>query len=138
MNTNLTQEGISQRLQSCPGWEAKSRLLIQLAREIPPFAESERSDANRIAGCESQVWLKLQWIDGALKLETDSDSRIVKGLLALVYAAYEGRNAEEVSNFDFERWLTEMGLGRLLTASRSNGLKAIVQRLRSSAGKTRF
>lgn len=138
MNTNLTLEGITQRLQSCPGWEAKSRLLIQLAREIPPFEESERTKANRIAGCESQVWLKLQWIEGTLKLEADSDSRIVKGLLALVYAAYQGRKAEEVRDFDFESWLAQMGLGRLLTASRSNGLKAIVQCLRFSASQASF
>ncbi|SFN24024.1 cysteine desulfuration protein SufE [Formivibrio citricus] len=135
MNTPLSIPEIEERLHSCAGWEAKSRMLVQLSRELPAYPETDRTEENRVSGCESQVWLKLGWNNGALELATDSDSRIIKGLLALVYAAYRGRSPEAVRDFDFDGWLAGMGLTRLLTASRSNGLKAIVTHIRSSASE---
>ena len=133
MSPALTAQNISERLKSCMSWESKSRLLIQLSREIPAFADADRCEANHVSGCESQVWLKLAWHDGMLDLAIDSDSRVIKGLLALVYAAYQGRSAQDVRDFDFDAWLAGMGLTRLLTASRGNGLKAVVTRLRLAA-----
>ncbi len=133
MSPALTLQTINERLNSCTGWEAKSRMLVQLSREIPVFADVDRTDKNRIAGCDSQVWLTLSWHNGLLELAADSDSRMIKGLLTLVFAAYHQRAPQESLDFDFDGWLAGMGLSRFLTASRSNGLKTIVTHIRTAA-----
>jgi cysteine desulfuration protein SufE len=124
---------IGERLAAAHGWEAKNRLLVQLARELPAFNETDRTEANRVAGCESRVWLKLGWHENRLDIAADSDSRVIKGLLALVLAAFQQQSPEEIATFDFENWLQEMGLARFLSASRGNGLRAIVNRVRTSS-----
>lgn len=131
-NITLSAQTICERISACAGWEAKSRLLVQLSREMPTFPETDRCETYRVAGCESQVWLKLAWHDGLLDLAADSDSRIIKGLLVLVYAAFQGHDTQEIRDFDFDNWMVGMGLSHLLTTSRSNGLKAIVARIRSA------
>lgn len=131
--TALNRENVASRLSAAVGWEGKSRLLIQLAQELPVFPDAQRIEANRVAGCESRVWLLLNWQDGRLQLSATSDSRVVQGLLALVYACYHGQTAADVLALDFEGWLTELGLNRFLSASRGNGLRAIVARIRNAA-----
>lgn len=129
----MNRTEISERLLAAQGWEAKNRLLVQLARELPPFAVEDKNDAHQVAGCESRVWLKLDWQEDRIIIAADSDSRVVKGLLALVLAAYQARSAAEILAFDFDHWLQELGLARFLTASRGNGLRAIVQEIRTAA-----
>ncbi len=131
--TVLTRELVAEQLALAHGWEAKNRLLVQLARELSRLPEPERSDESLVAGCESRAWLKLEWQAGRLALQADSDSRVVQGLLALVYACYQGLEAGQVVALDFEGWLGELGLSRFLSASRRNGLRAIVARIRESA-----
>lgn len=131
--TTLTRELVAGRLAGAQGWEAKNRLLVQLARELPRLPEPERSDESLVAGCESRAWLRLDWPAGRLALQADSDSRVVQGLLALVCACYQGLDARQVVALDFEGWLGELGLARFLSASRRNGLRAIVARIRKSA-----
>ena len=128
----LTLPALIARLDAAHGWEAKNRLLVQLARELPPMPDELKTDANRVAGCEAQVWLLTQWQDGQLQLWADSDSRIVKGLLALVCATYAGRSKEEVSTFDFSGLLQTLGLQRFLSSSRASGLAAMVKVIRNA------
>ncbi len=129
----LTRELITDRLLAASGWEAKSRLLVQLARELPALPESQRTEENQVTGCESRVWLVSDWQDDQLVLAMASDSRVVQGLLALVYAFYAGQSREKVLVLDFESWLVELGLNRFLSASRGRGLSAIVARIRFDA-----
>lgn len=131
--TALNRENVASRLAAAVGWEGKSRLLVQLAQDLPAFPDDQRIDANRVAGCESRVWLLLDWQDGKLQMAAASDSRVVQGLLALVYACYHGQAAAGVLALDFEGWLTELGLNRFLSASRGSGLRAIVARIRDAA-----
>lgn len=133
MTTSLSPESLRARLLACGSWEAKNRLLVQLASELPALGEEARSEENLVSGCESRVWLKINWKDGRLELGVDSDSRIIKGLLTLVHVAYQGRSIMEIAEVDFDGWLADLGLGRTLTASRSNGLKAVVASIRTSA-----
>ena len=133
MTTLLTQKSVANRLVGAVGWEAKNRLLVQLAREVPRLNEADRSEENRVAGCESRAWLEISWQDEHLVLLADSDSRVVQGLLALVFACYYGLSAQAVLMLDFEAWITELGLMRFLTTSRGNGLRAIVLRIREAA-----
>lgn len=99
MTPTLTLQSINERLNACSGWEAKSRVLVQLSREMPVFSNADRTDKYRIAGCESQVWLTLGWHNGLLELAADSDSRMIKGLLALVFAAYYQRPPPRSARF---------------------------------------
>ncbi|MBM5570834.1 MULTISPECIES: SufE family protein [Deefgea] len=131
--TEISLNNLSERLSHAQGWEAKNRLLVQLARELPEFPIEMRDDAHRISGCESQVWLWLYKNDVQIQIAADGDSKIIKGLLALVLAAYHGKTAEEISQFDFTAWLNELGLQRFLSASRGNGLKAIVNHIKNQA-----
>ena len=135
MSHPLTILSMENKLAAAQGWEAKNRVLVQLARELPRLAESDRIEANRVLGCESQVWLKSQWLDGKLVVQADSDSRVVQGLLMLVVTFFSGKTSAELAQLDFEAWMVELGLMRFLSASRGNGLKAIVHHLRESSDK---
>lgn len=130
---NISLADLSERLSHAPGWEAKNRLLVQLARELPEFSAELRDAEHRVSGCESQVWLWLERQDDRYLLAADSDSKIIKGLLTLILAAYHGKTAAEIQSFDFSAWLAELGLQRFLSASRGNGLKAIVAQIKQHA-----
>lgn len=127
----LTRESVARQLAAAQGWEAKNRTLVQLARELPALPQALCVEENRVSGCESRVWLVCNWSKDGLALEMASDSRVVQGLLALVYACYNGRSQQDVLDLDFEAWLGELGLNRFLSASRGSGLRAIVARIRS-------
>lgn len=131
--TAISLENLSERLSHAQGWEAKNRLLVQLARELPEFPLEMRDDAHRVSGCESQVWLWLRLDDDGdntrYQIAADSDSKIIKGLIALILAAYHNKTAAEIHAFDFSAYLSELGLQRFLSASRGNGLKAIVKHI---------
>lgn len=124
---------LTRQILAAGSWEAKNRLLVQVARELPELTAGERSEANRVHGCESNVWLITHWQDARLTLRLDSDSRVIKGLLALVLAAYDGQPRSAIAGIDFNGWLAELGLARFLSSSRANGLVAIVQRIRDQA-----
>ena len=122
---------LADKLQAATGWEAKNRLLVQLSRQLPDWPAEQKIDAARVAGCESQVWLALTQSGEHYLISADSDSRIVKGLLTLVLTSYHGKTAAEIRQFDFSGWLESLGLQRFLSASRGNGLKAIVTKINS-------
>ncbi|AZN36498.1 SufE family protein [Iodobacter ciconiae] len=125
----MNKDEIETRLASAHGWEGKNRLLVQLARELPPLPAEELNEENRIVGCESTAWLKVSWQGEYIQLAADSESRIVKGLLVLLMAAYQGKTRQEISHFDCEAWLIALGLTRFLSASRGNGVKAIIGKI---------
>ncbi|WP_255989683.1 SufE family protein [Chitinolyticbacter albus] len=127
------RDTLTRQLKSTTGWEGKNRLLVQMARELPTLPASLRTESHRVQGCESQVWLITHWQDQLLRLQLDSDSRVIKGLLVLVLAAYDGQPRAAVAGIDFNGWLAELGLARFLSSSRANGLAAIVQRIRDEA-----
>ncbi|WP_283149621.1 SufE family protein [Silvimonas soli] len=128
----LALSALTERLQAAQGWENKNRLLVQLAREQPAMPTELKVDENRVSGCEAHVWLLTRWHEGRLQMWADSDSRIVKGLLALVWAAYQGLSREEIANQDFGALLQELGLQRFLSSSRASGLNAMVQVIRNA------
>ncbi|XZG68979.1 SufE family protein [Chitinibacteraceae bacterium HSL-7] len=121
------------QLAACASFEAKNRLLVQLARALPPMDDALKTDAHRVNGCESQVWLACTWRGDCVQFYCDSDSRIIKGLLVLVDTAFQGADRNTVASFDFGQWLAQAGLARYLSSTRANGLAAIVSQLRHSA-----
>jgi cysteine desulfuration protein SufE len=116
---------------SANGWEARSRLLLQWATRLPDV--ETRRDEDRVHGCESQVWVTHKQEGGRHFFRAGSDSRILRGLLAVLLARANGLAREELAVLDIHDWLGQLGLERQLSASRGNGLSAVVERMRALA-----
>ena len=115
-------------------WEDRYRHVIELGRALPPFPEEERTDANKVQGCASQVWLvcrRKQTPEGeVLEFLGDSDAHIVRGLVAVLLALVSGRPAQEILQTDILDTFRRIGLEGHLTPQRSNGLRSMVERIR--------
>jgi len=115
-------------------WEQRYRYVIDLGRELAPLTDAERSDANKVRGCASQVWLVTEpQSDGALRFRGDSDAHIVRGLIAILLRLFSGRRPKEILAFDARAGLDRLGLSGALSAQRSNGLASMVARIRRDA-----
>jgi cysteine desulfuration protein SufE len=119
-------------------WDDRYRYVIELGRTLSPLAEEAHVEANKVRGCASQVWLITHKNpDGAagpsLTFEGDSDAHIVRGLIAILFALYSGKRAKDILDVDPEAVFTRLGLRENLTPQRSNGLRAMVERIRAEA-----
>ncbi|MBU1176327.1 MAG: SufE family protein [Alphaproteobacteria bacterium] len=127
---------IADNLSFLDDWEDRYRYLIELGQMLPPLSEDRRTADTKVTGCVSQVWLVATGIDGTpprVHFAGDSDAMIVKGLVAVLLALYSGRPAAEIAGTDAIAVLDELGLREHLTAQRSNGLQAMVKRMRAEA-----
>ena len=119
-------------------WDDRYRYLIELGRQLPPLATEAHSDANKVQGCASQVWLDTSVRpNGAggpvLTFEGDSDAHIVRGLIAILFAMYSGRSARDILSTDAVATFERLGLREHLTPQRSNGFRSMVERIRTDA-----
>jgi len=119
-------------------WDDRYRYLIELGRQLPPLAAEAHSDANKVQGCASQVWLDTSVRpNGAggpvLTFEGDSDAHIVRGLIAILFAMYSGRSAKDILSTDAVATFERLGLREHLTPQRSNGFRSMVERIRTDA-----
>ena len=118
-------------------WEDRYRYLIELGRTLAPLPDAMRTDANKVRGCASQVWLSTQIKpDGGAPQFTflaDSDAHIVRGLIAILVAIYNGRSVDEVLAIQPNPVFDDLGLKEHLTPQRSNGLASMVARIRADA-----
>ena len=119
-------------------WEDRYRYVIELGRTLEPLSEAEHSDANKVRGCASQVWLttnvsKDDRGDERLTFRGDSDAHIVRGLIAILFAIYSERTAKDILATDVQGILGGLGLREHLTPQRSNGLNSMVERIRADA-----
>ena len=117
-------------------WEDRYRYIIELGRTLEPLAEDERNADTKVLGCASQVWLvRGQDEGGALHLRGDSDAHIVRGLVAIVLALFNGRTPQEALAVDAHAELSALGLEEHLSPQRSNGLRAMLERIGREAGE---
>jgi cysteine desulfuration protein SufE len=115
-------------------WEERYRHVIDLGRSLDPLADSERSDANKVRGCASQVWLVTEpQADGSIRFRGDSDAHIVRGLIAILLRLFSGRRPREIVAFDAKGAFQRLGLTGQLSSQRSNGLFAMTERIRRDA-----
>jgi cysteine desulfuration protein SufE len=119
-------------------WDDRYRYLIELGRTLEPYPEPLRDDAHKVQGCASQVWLATSVAaDGAagpvLAFKGDSDAHIVRGLIAVLLALYSGKSAREILAIDALALFDRLALREHLTPQRSNGLRAMVERIRAEA-----
>lgn len=120
-------------------WESRYRYIIELGRTLPPLPEEARTEANKVRGCASQVWLvsraKCDRPGGETRLffEGDSDAHIVRGLIAILFALYGGKTPEAILSTDPRPLFAALGLSEHLTPQRANGLAAMAERIRAEA-----
>ena len=134
-------EEIAETFDFLDDWEDRYRHVIELGKAMAALPESQRIPATKVEGCASQVWLVPE-IEGAgaearFRFHGDSDAMIVRGLIAVLLALYDGLSIDEVSKVDAAGELGRLGLNDHLSSQRSNGLRAMVQRIRDIAEAAR-
>ena len=124
---------IAENLSYLDDWEDRYRYIIELGQKLPPLADSEKNAATKVNGCVSQVWLVSERDGALLRYRGESDAMIVRGLAAILIALYSGRTPAEIAGTDAIAIFDELGLREHLSTQRSNGLVAMVNRIRSEA-----
>ncbi|MGB3539642.1 MAG: SufE family protein [Mesorhizobium sp.] len=118
-------------------WEDRYRYVIELGEALPAFPDADRTPANKVPGCVSQVWLTTEIGTGADPVMTfhgDSDAHIVRGLVAIMLALFSGQAASTIVKTDAEATLKTLGLDEHLSTQRANGLRSMVKRIKRDAG----
>ncbi len=118
-------------------WEDRYRYVIDMGKKMPPLADNQKVDTTKVHGCASQVWIVPE-IEGSgpdarIGFAGDSDAMIVKGLIAVLHALYDGVSAAEALEIDAQAELSRLGLDQHLSSQRSNGLRAMIERIRQIA-----
>jgi cysteine desulfuration protein SufE len=116
-------------------WEDKYRTVIDLGRSLEPMPDALKTDATKVRGCSSQVWLHAMHLpDGRLHFLGDSDAHIVRGLVAIVFSLFQDKLPADIVRINARTKLQELGLGNALSPTRTNGLYAMVARIQDIAG----
>ncbi|MCW8196376.1 SufE family protein [Proteobacteria bacterium 005FR1] len=128
-----TPDQIVEDISFFDDWEERYKYIIDLGRDLPPMDESLHTPERLVKGCQSNVWIDVSEAGGKLHFQVDSDAHIVRGLLAVVMAAYQDRRPEEILDFDMETYFQQLDLERHLSPTRGNGLRAMVARVQAIA-----
>ena len=134
MNTSIDR--ILQNFEALGDWEERYRYLIELGRKVPPLEDEHKTEANRVQGCVSNVWLITRVTDGdppTIAFRADSDAQIVKGLVAVLLAIYSGKTAKEILTTDIRALFEKLDLAKHLSPNRANGFAAMVKRIHQLA-----
>jgi cysteine desulfuration protein SufE len=130
-------QDIAENLSFLDDWEDRLTYLIELGQALPPMDDADKTDENKVRGCTSNVWLVSSpdraGADPVMTFRGQSDAIITKGLVAVLIALYSGRPASEIAATDAIQWFRELGLSDHLGMQRSNGLVAMVARIRNEA-----
>jgi len=133
-------EDIAETFEFFDDWEDRYRHVIEIGKAMPPLEEAFRVPATKVDGCASQVWILPEITgdgpDAVFHFRGESDAMIVRGLVAILNALYSGLTVTEVLAVDAPMELARLGLNDHLSAQRSNGLRAMVQRIRALASQT--
>ncbi|WP_234855705.1 SufE family protein [Paracoccus everestensis] len=123
-------EDIAETFDFLDDWEDRYRHVIELGRAIPPMDPALQVPATKVDGCASQVWIMPRIENGRFDFQGDSDAMIVRGLIAVLHALYSGVPVGQVGQIDAQAELARLGLDEHLSSQRSNGLRAMIQRIR--------
>lgn len=128
-------EDIADTFEFLDDWEDRYRHVIDLGKAMPPLDDSFKVPAYKVDGCASQVWLRPIPAAGRFDFQGDSDAMIVRGLIAVLHALYSGVPMAEVAAIDAPVELGRLGLNEHLSSQRSNGVRAMVERIRKVAAE---
>jgi cysteine desulfuration protein SufE len=123
-------EDIAETFDFLDDWEERYRHVIELGRAMPPMDPALQVPATKVDGCASQVWIMPRIEDGLFDFQGESDAMIVRGLIAVLHALYSGVPVGLVGQIDAQAELARLGLDEHLSSQRSNGLRAMIQRIR--------
>ncbi|EPL9571127.1 cysteine desulfuration protein SufE [Providencia rettgeri] len=120
----------------CQDWEERYLYMIELGGRLPELNETQKSDSNLIAGCQSQVWIDMQLqSDGSITFAGDSDAAIVKGLVAIVIILFQGKTPQQILALDVKSFFEQLALEQHLTPSRTQGLNAMIRTILARANE---
>ncbi|CUH82000.1 Cysteine desulfuration protein SufE [Tritonibacter multivorans] len=126
-------EEIVEDFEFIEDWEDRYRHVIELGKAMDPLDDALKVPATKVDGCASQVWLHVQIDGGVFRFDGDSDAMIVKGLIAVLQKLYNGLAVAEVLKVDARAEMERLGLNEHLSSQRSNGLRAMIERIRETA-----
>ena len=131
-STAEAQSAITEEFSYFGDWSERYQYLIDLGRKLPPLAPEFRTEAHRLLGCQSMVWIVAEGDAQRLDFHAASDSAIVSGLIYLALRVYSGRSAQDILATDAD-YIARIGLAKHLSPTRSNGLAALLEFIRKSA-----
>ena len=131
--STITAEDIVDTLSFFDTWEERYKYIIDLGKELPKLDDSFKDEEHIVKGCQSQVWINAEYDGDNLWFDADSDAFIVKGLLGVVLAAYNGKAPAVINDFDIESYFDSLGLLNHLSPTRGNGLRSMVGRIKALA-----
>ncbi len=125
-----TPEEIIDTLSFFDSWEDRYKYMIDLGKSLPAMNDSLKTNDRLVPGCQSQVWIEPTIKNQTFTFEVDSDAHLVRGLLAIVMAAYNGKTAKQIIEFDIETYFAQLDLIKHLSPTRGNGLKSMVEKIK--------
>lgn len=129
---NEVEDEITDEFSFFDNWQDKYEYLIELGKKLNDYPEAERKDENKVKGCQSSVWLTTTGSNGTIVFKADSDSTIVKGLIALLVRVLSGRTPDEILNAKLD-FIDKIGLKQHLAQTRANGLAAMIKQMKMYA-----
>lgn len=129
----LAEQDVRNKLQGKLSWDSAYREIMLLGKQLALFEPELKQDLALISGCESQVWLHWQWQEDRLHFIASSDSKIVRGLLVIVLAFFNGKTKKQIQDSDQNAYFVDLGLQQHLSPSRTNGIAAIVNKIKAIA-----
>tara|TARA_B110000977_G_scaffold190237_1_gene260776 strand:+ start:434 stop:844 length:411 start_codon:yes stop_codon:yes gene_type:complete len=130
MAVSMDLEELKETFSFFDDWEDKYRFIIDLGKDLTPLSDSDKTEANLIRGCQSQVWLTHQLVGGKLQFQLDSDAHIVRGLSAVVLIASNNQSAAEITALDLDGLFDELDLLAHLSVTRGNGLRSMIEKIK--------
>ena len=133
MAVSMDLEELKETFSFFDDWEDKYRFIIDLGKDLTPLADADKTEANLIRGCQSQVWLTHQLSDGKLHFQLDSDAHIVRGLGAVVLIASNDQSPEQITALNLDGLFDELDLLAHLSVTRGNGLRSMIEKIKHIA-----
>lgn len=133
--TDISTDDILDSLGFFDDWEERYKYIIDLGKQLPAMPDSKKTDDYLLRGCQSQVWIDHETVDGKLLLEADSDAHIVRGLLGVVLAAYNSKTPADITAFDIDGYFAAIDLIKHLSPTRGNGIRAMVKKIQDIAAQ---
>ena len=132
MSIAYTVDDLKEAFSLMDDWEDRYRFLIELGEQLPPMADELKTEATEVRGCTSQVWMvMLPSEDNKVDFLADSDAQIVRGLIGVIFAVYQGQPYENVKNIDVDGIFEELGLASHISPNRRSGFFSMVEKLKT-------
>ncbi len=129
MSVEETEKEITEEFAFFPEWTDKYEYLIELGKKLNGYPEDKRTDEYKVKGCQSSVWMAAEYQNGVINFKADSDSTIVKGLIALLIRVLSMQKPDDIVNAKLE-FIDKIGLRQHLAQTRANGLSAMIKQMK--------